>query len=562
MNRTIALLAAVAILVALPTAVAHSERSVQFPDGDDEQPTYRASGPTIVVCPEGGTAEDFTLDRNKELVTTCDHHVIQKAVNDVDQRGTRILVLPGHYDEATKLSEKCRDIVRHANEEGRSLNYGEQATCPSANNLVGVYGDDPLDEGIECGDDADEVLCNLQIEGTGDDPSDVVIDARFDKDNTIRADRADGFYLTNVTVQRGHENAVFVHETDGFVLDDLTGRWNPGYGLFGFAADHGLISDCEAVGNGDSGVYLGAMPELRGVRPTATVEGCNVHHNALGYSGTAGNSVLVRDNEFHHNGAGIAMDSVFPGHPGQPQDSASYVGNEIYSNNVNYYDNFLGPDAPCKEPVDQQGWSQGIVCPEVPVPVGTGILVAGGNHNLFANNVIYDNWRYGAMLFSVPKAFRQAQAFGPGDAYGSGGGPSLGAGAANQAETSHNNRFLFNRMGVTPSGDPAPNGIDFWWDEGGAGNCWEGNTGGEDGIESNPVAALLPGCEATPVYRPPNAAKLGSIASCATYSKSNHHPIGCRWMYTPDEPTSDEEEVLGWDPAPRHRVSSDTTTPG
>lgn len=563
MHRGLTLLVALSMLLVLPPAIAHSDRTVEFPDGDDTQPEYRTSGPALVVCPDGSTSEDFELERNKALADECDYHLIQNAVDDVTERGTRILLLPGLYDEAPPLSPACQDTVTHADEEGRGLNYEEQADCPTAENLVGVYGDDPHDGGNECGDDPDEVLCDLQIEGTGASPSDVVIDARFEKDMVIRADRADGFYLTNVTVQRGEDDAVLVHETDGFVLDELAGRWNPGYGLNVFISDHGLISDCEAVGNGDSGVYLGAMPELRGARPTATVERCNVHHNALGYSGTAGNSVLVRDNAFHHNGAGIAMDSVFPGHPGQPQDSGTFVGNEIYSNNVNYYDNFLGEDPPCEKPVEEQGWSDGVVCPTVPIPVGTGILVAGGNDNLFADNDIYDNWRYGAMLFSVPKALRQAQAGGvdTGSSYGHGSGPSVGLGAANQVETSHNNRFVSNTMGIAPDGSPAPNGIDFWWDEGGTANCWEGNDGGSDGIESNPIAPLLPGCEDPRVHRPQNVVKSASIASCATYSESNHHPLGCRWMHSPDDPTDDEEEILGWDPAPTQRVGPDSTLP-
>lgn len=561
MERYVPYLAILAILVLVPTAIAHSDRTVQKPDGDDGVPTYSTDGPALVVCPEGSTAGDFDLERNQELVTSCQYHVIQEAVNDVDQRGTRILVLPGHYTGTTELSVECQETVEHAYAEDRGLNYEEHSSCPTAKSLVGVFGDDPADEGIECGDDADEVLCDLQIEGTGEDPSDVVIDAEFAKEFGIRVDRADGFYLTNVTVQRGHGDSFLAFETDGVVAENVLARWNPGYALNAFAVDHLLFTDCEAVGSGDAGIYLGAMPELRGVRPTGTVEDCNVHHNAIGYSGTAGNSVLVRDTAWHHNGAGIVMDSVFPNHPGQPQDSAKYVGNEIYSNNVNYYDNFLGEDAPCDKPVEDQGWSDGVVCPVAPVPVGTGIMIAGGNDNVIAQNTIYDNWRYGAMIFSVPKVFRQAQAATGGGPYGGSGLQAPDAGAANQLETSHNNKFLFNTMGVDPAGNPAPNGIDFWWDEGGSGNCWEANDGGADGIESNPIAPLLPDCEGPGVYRPINLGKTASIVSCATYSEDNHHPIGCRWMYSPEDPSSEDDEVLGWDPEPQHRVSEDTTFP-
>ena len=38
----------------------------------------------------------------------------------------------------------------------------------------------------------------------------------------------------------------------------------------------------------------------------------------------------------------------------------------------------------------------------MPVPVGTGMWIAGGNHNIVRNNHFWDNWRRGTMLFAVP----------------------------------------------------------------------------------------------------------------------------------------------------------------
>jgi hypothetical protein len=42
------------------------------------------------------------------------------------------------------------------------------------------------------------------------------------------------------------------------------------------------------------------------------------------------------------------------------------------------------------------------VDPRVPVPVGVGIFIAGGNNNNISGNRIYDNWRRGTMLIHVP----------------------------------------------------------------------------------------------------------------------------------------------------------------
>ena len=39
-----------------------------------------------------------------------------------------------------------------------------------------------------------------------------------------------------------------------------------------------------------------------------------------------------------------------------------------------------------------------------PVPIGVGIIIAGGNDDIVRHNHIYDNWRRGTMLLAVPDA--------------------------------------------------------------------------------------------------------------------------------------------------------------
>ena len=106
----------------------------------------------------------------------------------------------------------------------------------------------------------------------------------------------------------------------------------------------------------------------------------------------------------------------------------------------------------------ERGYMQGVVCPVVPTPVGTGVLIAGGNYNSTDHNFIYDNWRYGTMQFWVPAPLR--------DEYD----------PAKLNDTSHHNHTTENRMGFRPDGSIAHNGMDHWWDDQGNGNCWEGNT--------------------------------------------------------------------------------------
>ena len=69
------------------------------------------------------------------------------------------------------------------------------------------------------------------------------------------------------------------------------------------------------------------------------------------------------------------------------------------------------------------------------MPVGTGIGIFGGNGDIVRNNYIYDNWRDGIKLLYVPAAFR-------------------GAARGTATDTSFDNTFAGNKMGVRPDGTP------------------------------------------------------------------------------------------------------------
>ncbi|MHB1260644.1 MAG: right-handed parallel beta-helix repeat-containing protein [Thermoplasmatota archaeon] len=539
------------LALAIPVVLAHSERPAEFPEGDGLIPQYRPDGPYLVTCkPESVgllAAHPFAAKaRTLALAGECrlrgfEH--LQAAVDAVPAAGYRILMLPGTYQEepsvarAKNPSPECAPL-----KDTRVLTYEEHNACPNTQNLVAILGDDPADEDARC---RHERLCRLQIEGLGLTPNETVLDANWTVLNGLRGDRADGLYLYNFLGQRTDFNALYVLETDGFVFDRMVGRWNYEYGFLSFAVDHGLYKDCEAYGNGDSGVYPGSASDLHGARPSVEITRCDSHHNTLGYSGTAGNSVYAHDNDFHHNVAGIATDSLFPDHPGLPQDSARFVNNRIWSNNENYYDNWL-PDGPCFKPLAERGIELGIVCPVVPLPVGTGIIIAGGNSNRIAGNWIWDNWRYGTMLFGVPAVFRGEDGgvdalclIGSQDPNCLQPDPEDAAGDAMvQFDTSHDNWYLDNQMGLTPDGAEMPNGMDHWWDEGGSGNCWLGNVYGAEGPRgSEPDPMFLPVCgQGVNAWHPPNP-RLATIVPCNDFSvPENPHPTGCPWMDDPSPP--------------------------
>jgi hypothetical protein len=129
------------------------------------------------------------------------------------------------------------------------LSYAQHRRCPHDQNLIAIL-EDSGDPDREC----DLAVYGLQIEGTGARPEDVVVDNNFRKLNAIRADRADGVYFRNFTVQRSEFNSLYIIETDGLVIDRMLARWNDEYGFLTFSSDHGLYTRCEAYGNGDGGL--------------------------------------------------------------------------------------------------------------------------------------------------------------------------------------------------------------------------------------------------------------------------------------------------------------------
>ncbi len=157
------------------------------------------------------------------------------------------------------------------------------------------------------------------------------------------------------------------------------------------------------------------------------------------------------------------------GHPGFPQDSDLIEHNKFYSNNFNPYA------------------KNSDVEPTIPVPVGTALWIAGGNHNIFRKNRVWNNWRRGVMLFAVPDAL----VCGP---------PEHQAGCdPAKVSTSHRNRFYGNIMGRSPSGKRDPNGTDFWWDNwvDNRGNCWRdniGKNGTRRSVTTSPPGGLPSNC--------------------------------------------------------------------
>src|SRR4051794_24577396 len=487
------------------------------------------------------------LKVNKALFKRCHYREIQKAVT-ASRNNDRVVILPGLYTEPTSRRQpthdpKCQDLqIKNDRGQTAALSYAYQYTCPNDQNLIAVMGRKPGK-----GHDPEQprmdrhgipnsgpcVRCNLQIEGSGVKADDVTIDAGrtksgdhgpigAKKDVVIRGDRADGFVLRNVKTRHAAEHNIYVLESDGYLLDRFKSYYGGEYAVLTFVEDHGVIQNCEATGGGDSGLYPGAGAETGHQRNAGTkfrynqvIRYCDSHHNASGYSGTASNAIHIHHNNFYDNALGFTTD-VFTaaGHPGFPQDSDLIEHNNFYSNNFNVYAKNSGIE------------------PTVPVPVGTGLWIAGGNDNNIRNNRFYDNWRRGTMLFAVPDSF----VCGPQT------GNSQAGCEAGKVSTSFNNKWNGNIMGVSPAGQTKPNGTDFWWDNwiNNTGNCWWGNKAAP-GRKITSVPGTLPNCNngtAPQLSRGIGGpAQETELLACLAADESDTPEGGaCPWFQQPPQP--------------------------
>jgi hypothetical protein len=560
-----------AAALALPaSSFAHPERATKFPmPHAGSVPGPHTGGPTIVVCkPDslsrlkfGFRGDPKGLRAMVKLLRSCRFRSIQSAVNAAHSN-FRILLMPGIYKEEASRhvpvggfdQEPCKGnyvetegftntapppVGPTTNDPPVRPDRNYQVNCPNSKNLIEVIGD-PSHEDTPSNPSLPvcSQKCNLQITGVGKGPGAVLIQGDRRKMDVLRVDRANGIYLGNFMIEQGAFNNIDIVEVDGFHVSGVIARYAQNYGVLTFTSIHGLYDHVEAYGNGDSGVYPGsnakgcdielntygtcdlgssaANPRAGCGAPTTELKQINSHDNVLGYSGTAGNATYIHDSEFHDNNTGLTTDSFARGHPGYPQECFQWVNNRIHSNNNNYFS--AERQQYCKD-TPFPARPREFTCPEFQVPVGTGLLIAGGNRNLLANNFIYDNWKWGAAVIWIAAAIRDDN------------DPSR------QFDTSNGNQFLNNLMGISPHGTRARNGTDFFWDEEGVRNCWQGNE-----IRSPTVPSSLPGCPGSDTFQSANPATDSMLVACSAWdpggNSSQQRPPGCDWFDTPPKPSS------------------------
>ena len=532
---------------------------------------------------------------NRGLARKCSFNSVQQAVN-ASGNNDRVVVMPGRYVERSSRrspvnNPRCNPSLLQDDQTGRPTpSYEYQVRCPNDQNLIHVAGralkGDPLAaprpdrHGIPEQELGRCIRCNLQLEGSGVKPEDVLLDAGtgyikplnprarpggntpasecftaedgenpcFGKHVVLRTDRSDGFVGRNFLMRGAREHGFYTEETDGILLDRVKFFWNADYGHLSFTTDHHIVQNCEGFGSGDAVVYPGAAPQTGEFRKQSfyperryntIIRRCDLHGSAMGYSGSMGNSVRVTNNRFYGNANGLTTDTLSsPGHPGFPADGMRIDNNWFYANNLDVYREGNPFEA------------------LVPQPVGTGFFWAGHNDGDFVDNWVFDNWRQGTILVAIPDELA-------GEKEGAVDSqihcPTAGSGVS----TSCDNRYNGNRMGQVPPGfrphpalrlfgngttltagsRTAPNGVDFFWDEftANTGNCWFANTGADGtaaGVTSDP-SALPSNCGAStgsPAYSGKAPVLLSCFAQWEFRGEGAMEVPACDWYDQPPKP--------------------------
>jgi hypothetical protein len=209
----------------------------------------------------------------------------------------------------------------------------------------------------------------------GLDRDETVVDGELRRDNGFDV-RADGVAIENITARRFVHNGFVWTGVRGYRGSYLTAVRNGDYGIYAFDSTRGQFDHSYASGSASGGFYVGQCSPCEAVVTDVLAE-----WNGIGYSGTnASGDLLVVRSTWRHNRVGIFPNSgTFEERA--PQHDAVFAGNTVYGN-----DNAEAPAL---------GYA--------PSYFGIGIMVAGGNDNLVARNLVYDHDVAGIAVVSLPE---------------------------------------------------------------------------------------------------------------------------------------------------------------
>jgi len=281
----------------------------------------------------------------------------------------------------------------------------------------------------------------LRIIGMTRNPAKVLIEGKNAKgpggaaQNGIEGDNVNGMVMENMKAEHFAANGFYVNHCTGYLMKNLVGAFEHGYGLFAFRCIGGRMTQSVGYGNGDSAFYIGGTPFQK--HPVwSTVDHDTGYENVLGYSGTNSKYVTVRNSSFYNNGAGVVPNTL-TSEPDQPADTGVIEDNLIFWNNFDYY----RPGSPVRTV------SGGVGTDAANYPIGAGVILFGTTNWTVRNNSIFGNFLWGVASFSDPTNTT---------------GKALNTG----------NHIINNTMGAAFNDT---NGFDLFNDGSGKGTCFENN---------------------------------------------------------------------------------------
>jgi len=204
----------------------------------------------------------------------------------------------------------------------------------------------------------------------GRDRNGVILDGNFKLTNGFEV-LADNVVLENMTARHFLANGFYWMDVKGFRGSYLTAYANGDYGVYAYGSNTGQFDHDLAVGQPDSGFYIGYCHPCNAIITNVISE-----DNALGYSGTnAGGNLVIRDSIWRNNMSGIAPNTL-DSEPDPPEADTTIINNLVENNN-----NFDAPAHTLQYPT-----------------IGNGIVIGGGNNNHILNNRINGHIYYGILI--------------------------------------------------------------------------------------------------------------------------------------------------------------------
>jgi parallel beta-helix repeat protein len=249
---------------------------------------------------------------------------------------------------------------------------------------------------------------------------------------------ADGFMLSNVTVQGFTDRAVEIKEINGLSLSHVTaiGNNTEEFGLFVQDCTNGTIEHCESTGHTDTGIFVGESTNI-------SISQNKSYANTIGIETENVSDVTIDKNHLYDNSAGI-LSLLVPGKSVSLSSNIKITKNQVRDNNHTNLQN---------DPTEL----------EAILPSGIGILILGPDNVMVEDNHVTGNQYTGIAVVSTAIL-----------------GPTPGIDPVPDNVKVFSNQVIGNGLNPQSSTFPASFASDLLWlgpaiGATGSGNCWSKN---------------------------------------------------------------------------------------